>query len=171
MYEEESHHSEFEFSFSFFLILISSLLVYIAFLGLLQRTLKCVGEKRRTISSFSVWIMLIPIVNIFYQFFLVSAIANSLRAELNFRKSYIKEDRPGYDLGLLMCLANIFSLFGIYYHLLAPVCLIFWIAYWVKIAGFRKQLGGPRNDFSDWEKTNKPSPEIKSSLEDFRDKL
>jgi uncharacterized membrane protein HdeD (DUF308 family) len=105
------------------------------------------------------------------QFFIVGGIADSLRAEFSFRKANIYEDRPGYDLGLLMCLANLAAPLCYYEKSMAYIGLIFWIAYWVKIAGFTRKLGGPRNNFGDWEKTNMPSPEIKPSPEDFRDKL
>jgi hypothetical protein len=156
------------------LTFVISLLVYIAYLGLLQRTLKCVAKDRRTISAWTVWVMLIPFVNLIFQFFLVAGIADSLRSEFNFRKSNNREDRPGYDLGLLLCLATLFAPFCIYEKSLGLVEVIFWIAYWVKISGFRKQLGGQRIEFDDWENKNKiisQNESGQSDLEIFRDKL
>ena len=101
MYSHEYGH-EGELTTSFIIAMIISLLFYIGFLGLLQRTLNCVAKERRTISPWLVWVMLIPFLNLILQFFIVAEISDSLRAEFTHRKSEIKEDRPGYDIGLLM---------------------------------------------------------------------
>jgi len=166
-----SDNDEQHFSIWFILSVIVGLLIYIAYLGLLQRTLNCVSKERRTISPWLVCVMLIPVVNLLIQFFIVREIADSLRAELNYRKSKITEDRPGYDMGLLMCLAGLAAPFCYYEKSFGYVELIFWLAYWIKIAGFRKELGGPKVEFDNWEKVNAQKENVKSNLEEFRDKL
>lgn len=167
-----SDYNKEHFSTLFICALILGVLLYIAFLGLLQRTLNCVAKERRTISPWSIWALLIPVVNLIFQFLVVREIARSLRAEFNYRKSNIKEDRPGYDLGLLMCFANVLTPFCVYENSIGIIALIFWSAYWVKIAGFRRKLGGPRIQFDEWEKKNASQTEnAKGNLEDFREKL
>ena len=155
--------------------MIFGVLIYIAYLGLLHRTLNCVGKERRTISPWLVWVMLIPFINLLIQFFIVGEIADSLRAEFNYRKSKIKEDRPGYDIGLLMCIAGLAIPFIYYEKSLIYIEFIFWLAYWIKISGFRRELGGPRTEFGDWQnkKTEVAGQKAsgKGDLEEFREKL
>ncbi len=85
------------------------------------------------------WLLLVPLLNIIWHFFVVLNVAKSLGAE--FQKRGIAEDpRPGKNLGLTMCILSccgIIPLLGILCSLAAIVC---WILYWVKIAGYSKKL-------------------------------
>jgi hypothetical protein len=80
-----------------------------------------------------VWLMLIPLFNIVWHFFIVLNMAKSLAAE--FQKRGIAEDpSPGQTLGLVMCIANLIC---------GPVGLVCWIIYWVKIAGYSSKIAAP----------------------------
>ena len=81
-----------------------------------------------------VWLMLIPLFNLVWQFFVVFNMAKSLGAE--FQKRGMAEDpNPGQTLGLVMCIGNLVC---------GPVGLICWILYWVKIAGYSGRIAAVR---------------------------
>lgn len=152
----------------FWFVLIIAFLVYCGFLSFLQRMLNKVEHDNRDIHPMSVWLMLVPVGNIFYQFFLISGMANSIQAEFKRRGTEFREERPGYDLGLLMCLFNCAGLLAYYSKVFALIPLVFWIAYWAKMAYFDKMLSRPRpvKNYQSAAKT-----ESSGDLELFRDKL
>jgi len=79
-----------------------------------------------------VWLMLVPLFHLVWQFFVVLNVAKSLDAE--FQKRGIAEERnPGQTIGIVMCVGNLIC---------GPVGLICWIIYWVKIAGYSSKLAG-----------------------------
>lgn len=87
-----------------------------------------------------VWLMLIPLFGIVWQFIIVSRIADSLKTEFLQRKIALTEERPGYSIGLtyniLFC-CTIIPLIGGFAWIGGVVC---WIIYWVKISGYRTRL-------------------------------
>ncbi len=116
------------------LIVIAIMLVpAIFYLLTLQKALNRCSPECRAMNPGMVWLMLIPLFHIVWQFFVVLNMAKSLAAE--FKKRGIAEDpNPGQTLGLVMCIGNIIC---------GPVGLICWILYWVKIAGYSAKIAAP----------------------------
>jgi hypothetical protein len=109
------------------------LLPAIFYMGTLQKALNRCSPECRAMKPGMVWLLLIPLFNIVWQFIVVLNMAKSLAAE--FQKRGMAEDpNPGQTLGLVMCIGNL---------LCGPVGLICWIIYWVKIAGCSSKLAGP----------------------------
>lgn len=106
----------------------------IFYLLTLQKALNRCSPESRAMQPGMVWLMLIPLFNVVWQFFVVINMAKSLGAE--FQKRGIAEDpNPGQTLGLVMCVGNLVC---------APVVgLICWIIYWVKIAGYSARIAAP----------------------------
>lgn len=105
----------------------------IFYLLTLQKALNRCSPESRAMQPGMVWLMLIPLFNLVWQFFVVINMAKSLGAE--FQKRGIAEDpNPGQTLGLVMCVANLIC---------GPVGLICWIIYWVKIAGYSARIAAP----------------------------
>ena len=105
----------------------------IFYLLTLQKALNRCSPECRAMNPGLVWLMLIPLFNVVWHFFIVLNLAKSLAAE--FQKRGIAEDpNPGQTLGLVMCIANLIC---------GPVGLICWIIYWVKIAGYSAKLAAP----------------------------
>ena len=86
-----------------------------------------------------VWLMLIPLFNLVWGFFVVLNLTKSLRAEFQ-KRGIAEEPEPGKTLGLVMCIlacCGWIPFLGILASLGGLVC---WIIYWVKIAGFSSKL-------------------------------
>ncbi|MGH9583557.1 MAG: hypothetical protein ACRD4O_11535, partial [Bryobacteraceae bacterium] len=83
------------------LALVSLLVCYFLYLATLQKALKRCSEQSRTGSPGSVWLMLIPLFSLGYQFAVVIRVANSLGNEFT-RRGLANEPRaPGESLGIL----------------------------------------------------------------------
>jgi hypothetical protein len=113
------------------LILLAVLFVpTIFYLLTLQKALSRCSTESRAMSPGMVWLMLIPLFNLVWQFFVVLNMAKSLGAE--FRKRGLPEEPdPGQTIGLIMCVSSL---------LCGPVYIVFWIIYWVKIADYSSKL-------------------------------
>jgi len=120
--------------FTMVLIACAILLVpTIFYLLTLQKGLNRCSPESRAMNPGLVWLMLIPLFNMVWHFFIVLNMAKSLGAE--FQKRGVAEDpKPGQTLGLVMCIGNLIC---------GPVGLVCWILYWVKIAGYSNKLAAP----------------------------
>ncbi|MEW6467592.1 MAG: hypothetical protein AB1458_01635 [Bacteroidota bacterium] len=98
----------------------------------LQRTLEAVAPENRKMQPGQVWLLFIPLFHLVWHFFVVSYVADSLRAEFASRGITPDESRPGFGIGLA---ASILWVLGIGF-----VALILWIIYWVKIAEYKNKL-------------------------------
>ncbi|HXB73026.1 MAG TPA: hypothetical protein VNY05_32615 [Candidatus Acidoferrales bacterium] len=133
---------------------LPELLVVLIFLGIvvipgifylltLQRALERCSPEARTTSPGNVWLMLIPLFNLVWEFILVIKIARSLHNEFLRRNIIDVEAEPGKSLGLAMCILSLtgfIPLLGIAGSLAGLVC---WILYWVKISGYSQRLAMP----------------------------
>ena len=124
----------------FFLIWIAVLILPTVFFILTQqRALSKCSPANQTMSPGLAWLQIIPLFGFVWQFFVVSAVANSLGNEFRTR-GMMEEDKPGYGVGLAMCITRICVIIPIlgFFSLIAS--LVLWIVYWVKIAGFSQKL-------------------------------
>lgn len=120
---------------------VVGLVVAIFFLLTLQKCLTRISEPNRGMSPGQVWLLLIPLFNLFWGFYTVLKISESLIREGQTRS--IDFGDGGKTMGLLyliLCLCGIIPLLGILCSLGGLVCFIM---YWVKIAGYSKQLEAP----------------------------
>ena len=112
------------------------------FLLTLQKALARVATERRTMNPPMVWLALIPLFNVIWNFFMVSALSKSLGAELTAR-NIPHETEPGKTIGLIWAGLTAACLIPGLGVLLGIPVLILWIIYWVKIAGFSGKIAGP----------------------------
>jgi hypothetical protein len=118
---------------SIVLIVFAVMLVpKIFYLLTLQKALDRCSPASRAMSPGMVWLLLIPFFNLVWQFFVVLNMSKSLGAEFQ-RRGIPEEPDPGQTIGLVMCASSL---------LCGPIYLIFWIIYWVKVAGFSSKLAG-----------------------------
>jgi hypothetical protein len=119
---------------SLVLIILAILIVpTIFYLITLQKALGRCSPASRAMNPAMVWLLLIPLFNLVWQFFVVLNVAKSLGAEFQ-RRGIPEEPEPGQTMGLIMCVSKL---------LCGPVWLVFWIIYWVKVAGFSSKLSTP----------------------------
>jgi len=129
--------------FEWILILIALslfLLPVVFYLITLQNTLKQVSSENRKMQPGQVWLMLIPLFGLVWQFIVINRIADSLKSEFAKRNISIVEDRPGYTIGLTYCIlfcCGWIPVLGAFASIAGLVC---WIIYWVKINGYKTKL-------------------------------
>jgi hypothetical protein len=109
----------------------------------LQKALARCSQQSRTTSPESVWLMLIPLFNLVYQFILIGNIAKSLSNEFALRGIVQVEREPGKTLGIAMAVLNIAGVIPILGIPLAIASFVCWILYWVKIANFSGMIAIP----------------------------
>ncbi len=94
-----------------FIFLLLFIIPVIFFLRSLQNTLKIISRENRKMSPSNVWLILIPVFGIAWQFMVVSKIADSIKAECTRLNIPVNESRPTYIIGLVCCISYLLFLF------------------------------------------------------------
>jgi hypothetical protein len=137
-------------------ILIFILIPMMFFLIAQRDLLKAIEPDNRTIQPNEVWLQLIPVFNLYWQFVVVDRIADSIRNELverhpvsfgatsNSAFPIHTDERPTHDLGRAYCILGLIGVLGFFTFFLlcfaglaATIC---WIVYWVKIAEYKNRF-------------------------------
>lgn len=136
------------------------LLVFFAFIFIVpaifflitqQNTLKAIQVQNRTISPGQVWLQLIPLFGVVWQFIVVSRIADSIQKELAADHSFSFEQpqaapvydsgpKPTYSIGLAYCILFCCSIIPLLGTLASLAGLVCWIIYWVKLSEYKSKL-------------------------------
>ncbi|MCO5050967.1 MAG: hypothetical protein M9920_01520 [Verrucomicrobiae bacterium] len=119
--------------------LIIFLIPLIFYLLTLQKTLNRCSPESRAMQPGLVWLLLIPLFGLVWHFFIVLNMTKTLETEFRKRGLHI-EAAPGKTLGLVMCILACCSIIPLLGFLCSLGALVCWILYWVKIAGYSKQL-------------------------------
>lgn len=150
---EQYSFNEVGFILIFFLIVIAIILIpAIFFLITQQNTLRAIQPENRTMNPGEVWLQLIPLFGIVWQFFVVSRISDSIRNEYN---SWANDtifsseggnqinytySRPTYGIGLAMCICNCCTIVPCLGYLASLGALVCWIVYWVQLADHKGKV-------------------------------
>ena len=109
----------------------------------LQNALAKCPPGVRTMEPGMVWLMLIPLFHLIWQFFVVMALGQSLGNEFRRRGIPLPDPLPGQSIGLAMCICGCCGLIPIINFIAGPAAFVLWIIYWVKIAEFSRALDVP----------------------------
>ena len=93
-------------------VLIAALVVYIKYLRSLQKTLEKCAVQNRSIAPGMVWLQVVPMLNLGWQFVNVVSIGRSLEKE--FRSRGVTVKRPCQDLGIIMGILVVAGLVFVY---------------------------------------------------------
>lgn len=124
-------------------------LVYAFFLLTLHRALGRCRPHNRTMEPGLVWLNLIPLFNLVWQFVTVSRVSASLATEFRARGRDHNKGDYGYALGMTafaLFLAVIVPILGVLCWIGGFVC---WVIYWGQIAHLGAQLASPP-DYDDY---------------------
>ena len=132
------------------LLLLVFLVSGLVFLITQFRTLDEIRPENQRVSPPKVWLQLIPVYGLVWQFFVISRISDSIRAELNapIGDSLFSEDsvpanvRPTFAVGIAYATCFCVSLLPIDIIKSAASLLgiIFWITYWVQLAKYKRKI-------------------------------
>lgn len=131
------------------LISIGGLVIMILHLVSMMQALNAVPQPLRRMEPGMVWLNLIPFFGIVWQFMVVNAVADSLRAELTRRNLPRDEDRPGYNAGLISCIMVCCCIIPFVNFIAIIVAIIFRLVHLQKVNGYRRQIEGA--GFMPWE--------------------
>ena len=130
------------------------LIPFIFYLVALQKVLAVIAPESRMMAPAKVWLLLIPLFNIVWQFIVIKRIADSIKNECTQLNIPIEEERPTYALGLTTTLLYLTSLIlnrkqyqpiiGSNMIITSFVC---WIIYWLKIVGYKNFIIANRDNF------------------------
>jgi len=112
----------------------------IFYLFTLQGTLREISSENRKMQPEQVWLSIIPLFGIIWQYFIVARMADSLYQEFSKRNIQNTEQKPGYNYGIAYCIfltASVIPMLGFLAVLGAAVC---WVIYWVKISEYKNLL-------------------------------
>lgn len=112
----------------------------IFYLITLQKTIKEVSVENQKIQPNQVWLTLIPLFGLIWQFTMVCRVALSLQAEFKKRNINIVEEKPGYSIGLTYCTLFCCSIIPVLGVLAGIGGLVCWGIYWVKINNYKTVL-------------------------------
>lgn len=118
---------------------VGFIVVYILYILTLSNALNKCSPASRTMQPGTMWLLLIPLFNIVWNFLVVSGMAQSLGNEFRAR-NIMAEPEPGKSLGMAMCICAACGIIPILGILTSLVSLVLWIMYWSKITGFSRQL-------------------------------
>ena len=125
----------------FFLAFLALFIVIAVFYVLtLSRALNKCNPLARTIQPGTLWLLLIPFVNLIWHFFVVIGMANSLGNEFRARQMANVDPEPGKSIGLAMCICGVCGFIPILGVLAGLAYLVLWIIYWIKINEFSQML-------------------------------
>jgi type II secretory pathway pseudopilin PulG len=122
------------------IVFLAVLVVYISFLASLSSALGKCSRISRTMEPGLVWLMLIPLFNLIWQFLVVIALSNSLRNEFRARGVSNIEPEPGKSIGIALSICAACGIVPFVNFVAFPVQLILLVVYWSKIAGFSRML-------------------------------
>ncbi len=142
-----------------FALLLAIIIPVIFYLFTLQKTLKTIAFESRMMAPGQVWLLLVPLFNIVWQFIIVSRLSDSIKNECMRLNLPLPESKPTYTLGITMTLLYLGSLifnnmhfqnvafFSLIAGLMALASLVCWIVYWVKINSYKNLFIANQHNF------------------------
>ena len=130
------------------ILLVAILIPAVLFLLTQQRTLEAIRRENRKMSPGQVWLQMIPVFGMIFQFWVVRRIADSIQHELNTPTGdsiFAEEGQevngsPTYSLGLAYAILFCCCLIPIVNGICALAGLVVWICYWVQLNRYRVKM-------------------------------
>ena len=127
------------FVLAYIVMLAAAIAVNILYLLTLSRVLRQCAPRNRTMEPGQVWLNLIPGFGLIWMFITVSRVSESLDDEY-YDRGLRRDGDFGKNLGTTYCILIVCCFIPYVGSLAAIAALILWIMYWVKIAGYTRQL-------------------------------
>jgi hypothetical protein len=126
-------------------ISLACLVPIIGFLGILQNALKKCAPVSRTMKPGKVWLVLIPLFGLIWQFNVVLNVSDSLENEFARVGIPCPTLKGTMAVGVAMCICNSCVLIPVRLlrDLILIVGFVLWIVYWGRIADLSRTLDAP----------------------------
>jgi len=121
-------------------VLIVALAILVWVLYLLQTCFQRIPQQYRLMEPGMVWLMLIPLFNLVWQFFVVFRLSHSFQ---NYFTAQGRKDVGdcGWTMGLVAMILGLCGIIPKVGALASLASLVLWIIYMVKVVGLRNQIG------------------------------
>lgn len=123
-----------------FMVFAGFIVVSIFFILTLSRALNKCSPAARTMQPGTLWLLLVPVLNLVWNFIVVLGMAKSLANEFRARGVQGVEPEPGKSIGLAMAICAVCSVIPVLGLLAGLACLVLWILYWMKMADYSRKL-------------------------------
>ena len=120
-------------------LLCLPIIIGVLFALTVRMLLEACAPESRTLKPGSVWWLIVPLVNVGFQFVVVLRVATTLVNEHQ-RRQRQGAPETGKEVGLAACIAGVASLVPGLGPIAAVVCLGCWIYYWVLLRKITGQL-------------------------------
>ena len=148
-----SDYTDSTFMLSLFIGCLIFLIPVIFYLVTLQKTLEAIAPENRKMAPGQVWLLLIPLFNLIWQFIAVTNISDSIRDECYRLGIPLSEDRPTYNIGLAKNILSLCAFIPFLGTLCSIAFKICWIVYWVKVNEYKNLIiANKDNDLLDAER-------------------
>jgi len=124
----------------FLVVFAAGVALAIAYIMTLSNALKKCSPAARTMQPGMMWLLLIPLLNLVWNFLAVNAISDSLGNEFRLRGMQNVEPQPGRSVGMPMAICGACCLIPFLGVLASLVYLVLWIMYWIKVWSLSKIL-------------------------------
>lgn len=127
------------------LILTITIIIAVFYILTLHRTLTAINPGNREITPAVLWLLLIPLFNIFFHLYVVIKLSASISKEILSKGQELKVFRPTYGAGLIVSVGfiitttisalklDIYTPFAVLSGLCSVVAIISGIIYWVQV--------------------------------------
>jgi hypothetical protein len=135
------------------IFLFAFLVPVIFFLITQQNILRIIQPQNRTMQPGEVWLQLVPLFNLVWQFVVITKISESIRRELasentfsfeqqnnSYANSSYGQSKPTYGIGIAFCILGCCSILPVLAPFASIASLICWIIYWVQLAEYKKKI-------------------------------
>lgn len=122
------------------IFIVGGIAVMITWLVIMNRAIDQVSHDLRRMEPGAVWLCLIPLFGLVWQFLVIGAVAEGIARELQVRNMFPKEPKPGYSIGLSGCILLCCIIIPYAGVGLGMIGLIFMIMHAVKISEYNKVL-------------------------------
>lgn len=115
-------------------------IAYIFYIKSLRNTLDQCAPESRLLTPWTLWLLLIPIINVLFHFEVVSGMSKTLKNE--YTKRHLMKSMMTFSrsLGISMCICSICSFIPFFGLIFIIPQTILWIIYWIKIVDYSRVL-------------------------------
>ncbi|MFM7769689.1 MAG: hypothetical protein ACKO8Q_03965, partial [Bacteroidota bacterium] len=113
--------------------------IAVMYLLTLQNLLKQISPENRKVEPSNVWLMLIPIFNWFYPFFLYPNISDSIKNEY-LKRGLSADGNFARSIGVAMPVLGLCAFIPVIGAFCSLANFILWIIYWIKMADYKNKL-------------------------------
>lgn len=120
--------------------IIAGIAIMIYWLVVMNKAIDQVSHDLRKMEPGAVWLCLIPLFGLIWQFMVIGAVADGIARELSVRNLFPKEEKPAYAMGLTGCILICFCIIPYVGPAMGLIGLIFMIVHAVKITEYNREL-------------------------------